>query len=311
MTKTQVACIGAGPIGSSWAIVFARAGHNVRLYDKEEHVFKHSLAYIERSLADLRSEELVSDDHEIRARIQAGVSLADAVQDAGVIIESITENVDLKRRFFSDLDKLIPRKAFVTSSTSAIPGSEFMDHVKMRDRCLIAHPVNPPHLLPVVEICRTPWTSQATFTACWLLMKQVGQYPIQVNKEIPAFVVNRLQGALIGEALHLVDEGVISVEDLDITVKYGIGRRLAFTGPFESMHLNSNLSFDAYLTKYKDVLRTMIEATEVKHPLSKELLEKVATERNRLLPLEEIAERKAWRDRQLMKIAKLWAEAKK
>ena len=311
MTGAAVSCVGAGPIGSSWAIVFARAGYIVRLYDREERAYGPALAYIERSLADLRNEGLITDERGIRVRIRIAASLAEAVRGAQLVVESIVEDGEVKRRFFSDLDRVISPGALATSSSSAIPGSEFMGHIEMKDRCLVVHPVNPPHLIPVVEFCATPWTSPSTLESCWALMEQAGQHPIRVNKEIPAFVVNRLQAAIIGEAMHLVDQGIVTVEDLDRAVKFGIGRRLAFTGPFESMHLNSSLSFEAYLDKYKKMLRGMVEATKVTSPWSDELLKKVSAERDRMLPPGDIPDRIAWRDRKLMKLAKIWAETEK
>jgi 3-hydroxyacyl-CoA dehydrogenase len=311
MGKKNIACLGAGPIGSSWAIVFARAGHKVMLYDIDEGAIHEAFDDIESSLADLCTEGLLLDKKEILSRIQTTAKLDEMISTADMVIESVTENVELKRKLLSQLAKIVPPDAIIASSTSAIPGSKFMDHPQLRERCLVTHPTNPPHLIPVVEFCATPWTKQWAYDACWELMKQAGMQPIKIAREIPAFVVNRLQGALIGEAIHLVDKGIVSIEDLDIALKHGFGRRLAFSGPFESLHLNSPLSFKANMDKHQGLLRRMIDETNAKHEWSEGLLDKISRERDRILPPEKIALRKAWRDRMLIKISKLWEEAEK
>lgn len=309
MRGKKIACLGAGPIGSSWAIVFARAGHRVLLHDVEERAIHGAFDYIESSLADLRAEGLLLDEKEIRARIRAVAILEEMISTADLVLESVTEKVEVKRRLFNQLAGVLPPDSIIASSTSAIPGSEFMDHPQLRGRCLVTHPTNPPHLIPVVEFCATPWTEQWAYDSSWELMVQAGMQPIKIAREIPAFVVNRLQGALIGEAMHLVDTGIVNIQDLDIALKHGFGRRLAFTGPFESLHLNSPLSFKANMEKHEGLLRRMIDETNVKHTWSDGLLDRISKERDQILPPGEIASRKVWRDRMLIKISKLWEEA--
>jgi 3-hydroxyacyl-CoA dehydrogenase len=311
MREKNIACLGAGPIGASWAIVFARAGHRVMLHDVDQGAVDSAFEYIQSSLADLSSEGLVPDEEETRSRIQPSADLEGMIGSADVVIECVTEKVEVKRKLMGQLAHAVPPDSIIASSTSAIPGSEFMDHPQLRGRCLVTHPTNPPHLIPVVEFCATPWTESWAFDACWELMKQSGLRPIKITREIPAFVVNRLQGALIGEALHLVDTGVVSIEDLDIALKHGFGRRLAITGPFESLHLNSPLSFKANMDKHQGLLRRMIDETDVKHEWSDGLLDEISIERDRILPPEQIAIRKTWRDRMLIKISKLWEEVEK
>jgi 3-hydroxyacyl-CoA dehydrogenase len=311
MRGKKIACLGAGPIGSSWAIVFARAGHRVLLHDVDRGAIHEALEYIQSSLVELRSEGLLPDEKETLSRIRTVEDLDEIAGSADVVIESITENVEVKRELLDRLADVVPPDSIIASSTSAIPGSEFMGHQQLRGRCLVTHPTNPPHLIPVVEFCATPWTEQWAYDSCWKLMAQAGMQPIKIAREIPAFVVNRLQGALIGEAMHLVDTGIVNIQDLDIALKHGFGRRLAFTGPFESLHLNSPLSFKANMDKHKSLLRSLIDETNVRYEWSEGLLDRVSRERDQILPPEKIALRRAWRDRMLIKILKIWEDAEK
>src|SRR5690606_10729784 len=127
----------------------------------------------------------------------------------------------------------------LASSTSSIPASAFTEDLPGRHRCLVAHPVNPPYLIPVVELCGAPSTDAKVVEQARALMDEVKQKPVTVHKELEGFVLNRLQGALLREAFRLVQSGCVSVEDLDATVKDGLGLRWSFMGPFETIDLNA------------------------------------------------------------------------
>ncbi len=129
--------------------------------------------------------------------------------------------------------------ALLVSSTSAIVASRFTEKLPGRARCLVGHPVNPPHLVPLVELCGAPWTSPEAIDRARAIYREIGQVPVTINREINGFVLNRLQGALLAEAFRLVGEGYISAEDLDHTVKDGLGLRWSFLGPFETIELNA------------------------------------------------------------------------
>jgi 3-hydroxyacyl-CoA dehydrogenase len=165
--------------------------------------------------------------------------------------EHLPEQLELKRAMFAELDRVAPRDAVLASSTSAIPASQFTDHLAGRARCLVAHPVNPPHLVPVVELCGAPWTAATTIERAHAVMSDVGQVPIVVRREIDGFILNRLQGALLTEAMRLVADGYVSPDDLDKTIRDGLGLRWSFMGPFETIELNAPGGIARYSSFYR------------------------------------------------------------
>ena len=250
-TARRIGVIGAGLIGRSWAIVFARAGYAVAIWDGDAEVTKSSLRTIEDGLEALAVEELIDEPVErVLARIRPAATLADAVADTAFVQESIREVADSKRAIFAELDKATPPDAIIASSTSIIPGSVFMEGLEGRQRCLVAHPVNPPHLVPLVELVPSPWTDRATVARAKSLYEAVGQVPIVVEREIEGFILNRLQAALLNEAFRLVEDGFVSTADLDKTVKHGLGLRWSFMGPFETIDLNAPGGLADYCKRY-------------------------------------------------------------
>ena len=271
----------------SASAIFARAGHDVALYDSAPGAVTAALPAIESTLASMAAADLVDDIKVVMARIRPCETLEDALDRVDYIQESVIEEVEVKRTVFRMLDDTAPPDAVIASSVSSIPPSEFMANLKGGARCIVAHPVNPPHLIPVVEVMLGPSTSEETFDSCCALLSGVGQVPVRLNKEIFGYVLNRLQFALINEALHLVDGGYVSAEDVDKIVKYGLGRRWAFMGPFETNHLNATGGI-------------MKELFLEPHSLSPELISRLAEEMERNAPVEDVPARQEWRDRQLM-----------
>lgn len=306
--STAVAIVGSGLIGRGWAIVFARAGREVALHDTDADRVTASLKIVDASLRDLEAIELISSAAEVRARISVASSLAEALDGADYVQESVPEDQALKHRVFTEMDALAAPEAILGSSCSAIPGSRFLD-VPGRARCLIAHPVSPPHLVPLVELVPTPWTSAETVAATRRLMEEVGQVPVIVHKEISGFVLNRLQAAVINEAMYLVDEGVVAPEDLDKTMRDGLGLRWSFMGPFETMDLNSDQGFEGYTGQYGASYQTMGADLQVARPWRDEALTLIDEDRRARVPAAGIAERQAWRDRRLMALLRHKAQA--
>src|SRR5205823_5160645 len=226
--KNSAAMIGAGLIGRAWAMVFARSGWNVRLYDSNPAQLADARAYIGPSLEEQQAAGLCDDAGAALARIQYVSALDAAVARAQWIHEHLPETVEHKRAMFAQFDRLAARDAVLASSTSAIPASMFTEELAGRERCLVAHPVNPPHLVPVVEICGAPWTAAETIEHACGIMTAIGQVPVIVRREIDGFILNRLQGALLSEAMRLVEEGYVSPDDLDKTIKDGLGLRWSF-----------------------------------------------------------------------------------
>ena len=249
--STQTAAIvGAGLIGRSWANVFARAGWNVRVWDPNPAQRAAAHERIARSLDELQAHGLAQESAAAAARVQVVARLEDAVQAADYVQESGPEVLEVKRETFAALDAVAPAHCVLASSTSAIVASQFTEALAGRARCIVAHPVNPPHLVPVVELCGAPWTSEATKARAREVMQHVGQVPIDVRREIDGFVLNRLQAALLTEAFRLVQDGVVSPRDLDHTVADGLGLRWAFMGPFETIELNAPRGIADYCERY-------------------------------------------------------------
>jgi 3-hydroxyacyl-CoA dehydrogenase len=304
----KIALVGSGLIGRGWAIVFARAAYDVALYDAAEAAIGTAFASIEMSLADLEAMELIPSAAQVRDRMAAASSLAEALDGATYVQESVPEDRDLKHRVFGEMDSLAGAEAILGSSCSAIPGSRFLD-VPGRHRCLIAHPVSPPYLVPLVELVPTPWTAEETVARCRRLMEEVGQVPILVNREVFGFVLNRLQAAVVNEAMALVDQGVASPDDVDKSMRHGLGLRWAFMGPFETMDLNADGGFVDYTSRYGASYQAMGAELQVDRPWSRATLERIEGVRRALTPGAGVPERQAWRDRRLMALLKHKAEA--
>jgi len=256
----RVAIVGAGLIGRAWAAIFARAGWNVRLTDPHQQTLSAAPDLIRDELRALARHGLADDPDGAAARLSIAESLADAVKDAEFVQENGPEIVEQKIAIFAEVDRLAPPDALLVSSTSAITASRFTEILPGRARCLVGHPVNPPHLVPLVELCGAPWTSPAAIDRARKIYREIGQVPVTINLEINGFVLNRLQGALLAEAFRLVGEGFISAEDLDHTVKDGLGLRWSFLGPFETIELNAPGGIPDYCARYTGFYRELASA---------------------------------------------------
>ncbi len=248
---TKIAVIGAGLIGRSWSIVFARAGFEVSLWDPAAQAVPAGLHFIAERLPELREAGLLAEPPDaVLPRIRPAASLAEAVDGAEHVQENGPERIAEKQALFAELDRAAPPDAVLASSSSGIPASAFTENLPGRARCLIAHPVNPPYLVPLVELCPAPWTDPGAVERTRALMARAGQVPATVAKEVQGFALNRLQGALLAEAFRLVADGVISPADLDATVKHGLGLRWSFMGPFETIDLNAPGGLADYCERY-------------------------------------------------------------
>ena len=197
----KVAIIGAGLIGRAWAMVFARAGWDVVVWDGVEGVAAKAMELISQGLADLKRHELIDDPDAAAGRVRAAQSFEDAIAGAALVQENTPETLEMKREIFARLDAVAEPNTILASSTSSLVTSLYTENLKGRSRCLVAHPVNPPHLVPIVELCGAPWTSPEVMQSAREIYRSVGQVPIHVKREVDGFVLNRLQTALLAEAL--------------------------------------------------------------------------------------------------------------
>jgi L-gulonate 3-dehydrogenase len=304
--KDKISIVGSGSIGAAWAIVFARAGFAVTLNDISVTQLESAKNVIEERLAELQTFGLLSDSPAfIAGRIGYDDDLESAVAVADLVLEAAPEVLDLKRDLFVRLAAATHDSAILASSSSAIPASAIAADLAHRNRCLVAHPGNPPYLLPVVEIVPGEFTSRDIVAAAQSLFTQAGMSVVTLGKEVEGFVFNRLQGAMLREAYCLVRDGVVSVDDLDKIIRDGLGMRYAFIRPFETSDLNVRGGITAHAARMGAAYERMGAERGQHDPWTSDLVDKVARQRRDQLPLEEWNDRVAWRDRRLMALNRL------
>jgi len=297
-----VAVIGAGLIGQGWAIVFARGGWNVRLYDVRTEALGEARELIVQQLAELQRYDLLDDVQAAADRVSIVHTLPAALAGADYVQENSPERLDVKRAVFAELDQYAEPHAVIGSSTSSLPASEYTASLPGRHRCLVVHPVNPPYLVPLVELCGAPWTSPQAIDTAKQIMQELGQKPIIVQHEIEGFVLNRLQGALLHEAFRLAAAGVASAEDIDTTIKDGLGLRWSFMGPFETIDLNAPAGLADYCARYGGLYQSIGATQSQPAAWDETLVSSLEQQRREQLPASELQARRFWRDEQLMKL---------
>ncbi len=295
--RKRVAVIGAGLIGRSWAIVFAGGGCDVALYDCNAGAADGAHALVAEALLALAEHGLIADAKAAHARVRVCTSLADALKGATMVQENTPETIEAKRKIFAELDRIAPPDAILASSTSTIVASRFTEGLAGRQRCLVAHPVNPPHLIPLVELVAAPWTAPATVQKAKAIYETVGQIPIVVRSEIDGFILNRLQAVLLSEAFRLVEDGYVTPQDLDKTLKDGLGLRWSFMGPFQTIELNAPGGIPDYCARYGPSLARLSRADPDIYGASN--VQPILAQWGGTPNADEIAKRMHWRDRRL------------
>ena len=305
----QVAIVGAGIIGSSWALVFARAGWQVRVFARHAAVRDSLHDRVRHAAAAARAIAPGVPVDDIVARIALAASLDEAVEGAEWVQESVEEDREAKARLFEELDRLASPDAVLASSTSSIGVSYFTAALAGRARTIVAHPATPPHLIPVVEMVPAPFTGDDVVTRAFAVMRDVGQVPVLVTRERPGFVMNRLQGALLTEMFAVIGDGLMSPADVDALIRDGFGLRWAWLGPLEGVDLNAPGGIADYLGRYGFMFDQMARergATEpVVTPAITQQLEGAMRAR---LPLEALPQRVAWRDARMAALRALRVE---
>jgi L-gulonate 3-dehydrogenase len=303
MTAPVVAVIGAGSIGVAWAIVFARGGCAVRLQDPDTARRAVAPGEIAAKLRMLAEGGLLREQPgAVCERIRVMNALAETLADADHVQENAPEKLEVKQALFVDFLRLAPSWATLASSSSFIPSSRFAPEAA-KARCLVAHPGNPPFLIPVVEIVPSPETDPDVTARVTALMTACGMTPVHVRKEVDGFVFNRLQGAVLREAYCLVRDGVISASELDDVVRLGLGLRWSVTGPFETSDLNTRGGISAHAERMGPSYARMGAERGQNDPWTQGLVAKVAAERRAALPLDQWEARTAWRDAALLRMA--------
>ncbi|GAU98154.1 hypothetical protein RvY_09334 [Ramazzottius varieornatus] len=307
----KVGIVGAGLIGRSWAMLFAAAGYRVSLYDSLEGAAEKALELILKQLTSLKEQDLLRGKcqhaEEQHALISAAHSLEDCVTNSVYVQECVPEDLELKRTVWRLIDYFVDDESVVlASSTSCIPSSKFSEDLKHRAQVLVAHPINPPYFVPLVEIVPASWTSPAIVEKARKMQTELGQSPVTLKKEVAGFALNRLQYPVLNECWNMVEQGLLSVEDVDRVVKDGLGPRYAFMGPFETIHLNAE-GIRNYCERYGETIWDVSQTLGFvpKISASSSVCDKLEEDIQRKIPIDSLAERRQWRDEKLASLAKL------
>lgn len=237
----KIACIGAGVIGHSWATLFSMKGYTVHIQDINDEIIQRSLQWIKTALNLCAEKGLITkrDAEKAFDRVKSTTDMSEAVSEADYIVESVFEDYDVKKKVFKEIDSAASEEAIIASSSSYLLMTEIQKVTKRPQRCIEAHPYNPPHLIPLVEIVPGIATSKTTVTHTVNLMKSLGKIPIVTKKEVYGYIANRLQRGLTREANDIVNSGVASVEDVDKALSVGPGIRWAIYGSYLVNYFNT------------------------------------------------------------------------
>lgn len=304
---TNIACVGAGLIGQGWATQFAAGGLNVVLYDTDGDTLAKAPARIRSNLDFLESHGLAASGVTDVAldRIRTTGELADALGNADYVQESAREDYSVKEGLFRKMDALAPERTILASSTSGLLMSRIQKSTTRPERCVLAHPFLPVHLMPLVEVVGGRDTSAQALNETCELMRRIGKSPVLLNKEVPGFIVNRLQAALLREAVDLVGEGVATAEEVDRAFLLSVGMRGAFMGPLLRAHFAGNgieRFFEIFTRSYQVRLETMATWSAFPEQAAQATIESVkAMSMVRTQSLEEL---KQWRDEMLAALLK-------
>jgi 3-hydroxypropionate dehydrogenase (NADP+) len=308
---TKIGCIGAGLVGRGWATLFSSAGYEVILYDLNEDVLEKALRQIKSDLMFLETNELLpkSETEKSLKRIKMTGVLAEAVVNADYIQESVFDNYDSKKKIFKEMDEMAPKSAILSSSTSGLLMTEIQKAVAEPERCVLAHPYLPVHLMPLVEVVGGRQTASDALTATCGLMEKIGKTPVLLKKEVPGYIVNRLQAALLREAIDLVDSGVASAEEVDKAFCLSAGLRGPLMGPLLRAHLAGD-GIERFFTNYSQSYRARWESMATWHSISSraENANIESVNEMKVVRTKSLDEIKSWRDEKLVKILRIIRE---
>ena len=301
----NIGVIGGGLIGASWAAIFSKSGFNVFVYDPYPDVFDTYKSRVTSFLEELKTIDETINVEESLNRINANVTIEDLCSNVEYIQESAPEILSVKQELFAKLDNLAPEEVVIGSSSSAMPISSITQNLKGQHRCIITHPANPPHLIPCVEICPGENTSNRTIEKTKEIFIASGASIVNVKKEIDGFILNRLQGALLNEAMRLYSDGYASSDEIDATIRDGLGLRWAFMGPFETIDLNAPGGIKDYISRYGPIFVEMAKNQTKIPDWSEEAGKKLELERRKILGHEELEDRAKKRNQLLKTLRKV------
>jgi 3-hydroxyacyl-CoA dehydrogenase len=305
MTR-RVAVIGSGTIGASWAAIFLARGLDVAATDPSPHGEAFARKFIDNAWPTLEKLGWVVVGAD-RKRLSWHNGPAEALKGAEFVQESGPEREDVKIELFREMDAVAPPEVVISSSSSGLLISRVVAKCKHPGRCVIGHPFNPPHLIPLVEVVGGEKTSPQAIERAIAFYREIGKRPIRINKEVRGHVANRLQAALWREAVHLVAEGVVSVADADAAIAYGPGLRWALMGPHLTFHLAGGeggmTNFMHHLVPAMETWIADLGDPKFTPDVRKKIIDGVADE----AAGRTIGDLQKWRDRKLIDILKVSA----
>ena len=310
MQVKNVACVGAGLIGSGWGTLLAWKGYQVALQDLRAETLEKALSQIERNLELLSEVGLLEAESPERCleRTRPTTKLTEALREAHYVQESVYENYNVKKDVFKSMDAIAPRDAILASSSSTLKMSTIQKATENPDRCIVAHPWNPPHLMPLVEIVPGKNTSCDVVNATQEFMTELGKVAVVQKKEVSGTIGNRLAASLWREAIDLVHSGVAELEDIDKAVSAGPGIRWAILGPYLSYHLGGGTGgIESFLSHLGPAMearwRTLATWTAIPHSGQEKIthdIRKMPVVQDK--PIEEIVR---WRDEKLAELLRV------
>lgn len=231
----KIAVIGLGTMGSGIAQVFAAAGCRVACFDQAPPACASLHDRIGHNLKRMSDMGLLNanDSPTILGRINVASSEESAAAGAEFMIEAVAEILEIKRQLWERLERVVSADTILASNTSSLKLADITSHLRNQDRVVVAHWFNPAHIVPVVEVVPGPHTSAGTMNATIDLLRRAGKLPVRLNREVPGFIVNRVQVAMLREVFDLLEQGVASAEDIDAAIRGSMGFRLAMSGPLE------------------------------------------------------------------------------
>lgn len=259
---SHIAVLGTGTMAPAIALLCSKLGYNVSIWGRSDTSLQRAFDHLKSHLQTYRENNLIQDEQAelILSRIAGVSTLEEAVRGADFVIESVAEDLNLKKDIFSVVDRVCQETTIIATNTSGLSITELASATNRPEKVVGTHFWNPPHMIPLVEIVRGEKTSEETIGIAAELMTKIGKTPVIVQKDIPGFIGNRLQFALLREALFIVEQGVASIEDVDTTVKMSFGARLPITGPLESADLGG---LDVYVAISKYLMPDLCQSTEV------------------------------------------------
>ena len=304
----SVAIIGSGVIGRGWINVFSAAGCRTLVFDSDSAQLQRGLAWFNDTLAQDEADGFIDAERAVamRSRVIGCNRIEDALDGVGYVQESIPEQIAVKREIFGRIDRIAAPSTIIASSSSALDINRITEGLAGASRCILAHPFNPPHVIPAVEVLPGRKTAPEVVRQTLDFLANVGQVPVLMNFFVTGFLGNRIQAAVVREAIHLVESGVASVEAVDAVICHGMGLRWALLGNFGVNNTNADGGIREYYQKYGKAYQEQMLALDAHPPdFDPAMIARIAAGVDRMEHGASVADICRWRDRLVRNIRRL------